>query len=419
MAKPTLEGLPAELLLIVLSQVSDWESLRSIVHASPTCHSVYLIVRSELLCGILKRQYGALLDLPEAILAIRSKGLFFFENKEKVIALLDTWRRREEIKRLSSMSATRLDEPDSLEETIDLLWLHKELQFFLKDYSTNVPRPSWIDPAQWNHELPIQMSHAEQRRFMRALCRLYTHANIFGQPEKHPYDGCELRINTFDDEEAYRIFFGTMPPWEYEEMGCVWSYLRLKYDPVYKEITDTLSALIQSAKSSKRECFWFRDVIPKDQYPPNWSVLVDCVDCLEEIPDYTDGLASIGPGFLYRVLHAKPLVRRNMVMANLDSFPCDTFIGLGLGISWDERLPLTDPADRHDVPDFEHYWSNLPPLEQPNLGWKRLGLVPHTPDQTLQEALEYFHNREREAEWLWGYALWDAERLKAWKAPQV
>lgn len=48
----------------------------------------------------------------------------------------------------------------------------------------------------------------------------------FEDPEKDP----ENRVPWLDNdwrgpgsEEAYRVFYGTLPPWEYDEMGCVWA----------------------------------------------------------------------------------------------------------------------------------------------------------------------------------------------------
>ncbi|OKL61457.1 hypothetical protein UA08_03081 [Talaromyces atroroseus] len=44
---------------------------------------------------ILKTQYGAPLDINEAITAVRSEGMIFKTRKEEEIALLDSWRRRD------------------------------------------------------------------------------------------------------------------------------------------------------------------------------------------------------------------------------------------------------------------------------------------------------------------------------------
>lgn len=94
----------------------------------------------------------------------------------------------------------------------------------------------------------------------------------------------------------------------------------------------------------------------------------------------------------------------------------DPYIVFGLP-TWEDRVRFTAPADRHDVPNFEQFWSALPPLEQPTLAWKKLGLAPHTPENRLLDALDRYSFLETEYQWPWGYALWDNARLKEWEVP--
>ncbi|OQD77509.1 hypothetical protein PENDEC_c002G05185 [Penicillium decumbens] len=215
MAEPTLEGLPTELKILILFRVPDGDTLESLVLASPGYYQAYLAVRQELLEYLVKQQYSGFLDLAEALTAIRSKGVNFTFQRENAIALLDSWRRRDEIREQKNQtSSNRLHEPSSLEELIKLFRLHKMLRFFLEDYSINAPRPPWIQPVQWeNNILPLHLSFSEKRRFLRAMYRLQTLKNIFGDPVQ-----CSM-------EQAYKLFYGTMPLWEHEEMGSVLGYL--------------------------------------------------------------------------------------------------------------------------------------------------------------------------------------------------
>lgn len=119
----------------------DGNTLKSLVLVSPGYHQAYLAVRHELLECLVKRQYSGLLDLAEALTAVRSKGVHFSLQMKNAISLLDNWRRRNEIRELSQSSSNRLDEPNGLEEIIKLLHFHKMLCFFLEDYSINAPRP--------------------------------------------------------------------------------------------------------------------------------------------------------------------------------------------------------------------------------------------------------------------------------------
>lgn len=419
MVNPTLEGIPTELLTHILCQIPDRASLKSIVLSSPKCYQAYLAVRSKVLFCVWKTQYGDLLDISEAITAVRSEGLLFRTRKEEAIALLDSWRRKDEIRESNQAltSSSRIREPKNLEEIIKLFRLCEVLHYFLDDFQKNVPRPTWMDITRWHNEiLPIALSDTEKRRFLRAICRLQILANIYGPPEvaldkifDSNWDSNYWR-DPWIDADAYRLFYGTMPLWEHEEMGCVFSYLVPKYESICKQISEDLRKLV-----SDTGCFLFEEILPEDQRPPI-AYELETVSSLDHFGNHFRDLTSIGPGFLYRVLHAERLLQRNMVMANVRLYaPEANFIGTDIDVSWDDRFPLIYPADRHEAPGFEQRWSTLPPIERPNLGWKRELLLPYTAEQELEDAFKW--DRKDEKDWDWGYALWDDERLEIWTSP--
>ncbi|CAL5873793.1 uncharacterized protein PFLUO_LOCUS8075 [Penicillium psychrofluorescens] len=124
-------------------------------------------------------------------------------------------------------------------------------------------------------------------------------------------------------------------------------------------------------------------------------------------------LVSIGPRFLYRVLHANTLLRRNMVITNASMDP-DTWIGLNLSVSADDMFPFLYPADLCNVGSFDELWSVLPSLEQPNLGWTAKAVEQSRQDPYFEYVIsESYYDQE----WEWGYAIWDGERLRQWGAP--
>lgn len=413
----------------MLFQLPDRASLKSIVTASPSCHRAYLAARQDLLWSILQKQWGDLLDLSEAVIAVRSEGLWFAHNKDKAIALLDTWRRSQEVNTLNLAPGIRTDKPQSIQEIVKLFHLHERLNFILDDYSIYSPRPAWIEPYHWNGLLPLHLSVVEKRRFLRAACRLQIHANIFGTPERSLDPEVPPTINNWDigsyytDDnvriDAYRLFFGAMPPWEYHEMGCVWSYTRLKYIPVIKNISDDLTQLVESQLGCSSahaldqiNLIPLHKILSKDQLP--YSGFVHTLEQLENIEVIVSCLSSIGPDFLYRVLHSKGVDQRNLVLNNAHSRY--TWIGDRIGIRAEEdALPMIYPADRHAVPNFENFWSTLPPIERPSIGWRIDSMIPSRPDTEFEDALWLsLINKE---DWDWGYALWDEGRLKEWGAP--
>ena len=380
-------------------------------------------MRQEALRGVVKNEWGVL--LADAIAATRSRGLKFAHHKQDALALLDTWRRKEEIRDLALGSSIPIDEPNDLEEILNLLYLRKVFHFFLQKYETKAPRPPWISNDQWtNTILPMKLSEIEKHRFLRALCRLQIYANIFSEYEytaTTPHGSKSNNWGSFKDnfhlyEEGYRLFFGAMPPWEFQEIGCLWGYLTTMFGHIYTEISDGLHDLVEKYMTKDPEyarqfpCF---ELLPQEVMPPWWNG-IDKLSNVELLWKFDHSLASMGPDFVYRVLHGTPLVRRDMVMINGNDFgQFSQFPDMYLSEEW--MVPFIYPADRHAVQDYEQLWSILPSIEQPNLGWKQVHVLPDTPGQTFEEAIDI--QCPRKSLWCWGYAIFDDERLKAWKAP--
>ncbi|KAJ5564962.1 hypothetical protein N7513_001204 [Penicillium frequentans] len=463
MGKPTFEELPTELKILILFQVPDSDTLKSLVLASPGYHNAYLAVRQVLLRCLVKRQYTGFLDLAEALTAVRSKGMNFAYQREGAITLLDKWRRRNEIRELSQsslnyFSPNNLDEPESLEEIVKLLHFHKMLCFFLEDYSVHAPRPPWMQHDQWERDcLPLHLSASEKHRFLRAMCRFQIAKNIFGEtvwcfgpircdfcrddlrcdtcrdvPNDLPptewrnVSSCDLcfkmkywQLEKLDDmadggqyfnidHMAYRLFYGTMPPWEYEEMGGILFYFDAKIKAISKEMKNDLRELIKSTP-----CEWFWDIMPKEQRPPGGAIEIEHDLAVFDL-NHSLELAGLGPEFIHGVLHLDRLSRRNVLCRNARAY-YQSFIGLDLGLSWDYRFPFIDPADQFETQNFEQFWSTLSPLEQPTVGWKKAWILPHSKEDIFEDALNY--DRKSEQDWDWGYAWWDERRLKEWKAP--
>ncbi|KAJ5892661.1 hypothetical protein N7504_009352 [Penicillium tannophilum] len=208
---------------------------------------------------------------------------------------------------------------------------------------------------------------------------------------------------------AYRLFYGAMPLWEHEEMGGVFYYLISKIKTMIEEIKIDLRQL---SKSHPGELFW--DILPKEERVPFSEIEMESDIAHFEI-NHSRELAGLGPEFLYRALHMDRLSRRNGICLNTRPYSEGMFIGGEIELQWDDEFPFTEPADRYETQNFEHFWSTLPPLEQPTVGWQKAWILHHSKEDSFEDALNY--NRETEKDWEWGYALWDEKRLKEWKAP--
>lgn len=320
-APPILEILPVEIFILIFKEISDSECLRSFLLSSPLLLPIYRLAKQEILPCILRNQYGPLLG--EAVAAVRSRGLYLETHKDEAINLLDTWRRSDEVRKLAPESFSRIDVPRNEKEMRDLFRLHKVLRFFLKDFEKSAMWPLWVDSKTWrNPVLPLKLFKTEQYRFLRALCRLHTHANIFGRAE-YPLDDPVLRNNWREDEiterfsldeEAYHLFFSTMPPWECDEMSCVWRYLSDKINCLYPGVCDSLTNLM--GEHGLGDHNWFEE-LPQSARPVYCAVF-NSLPSLQSLSWSISSLVAVGPDFVYRLLHATPILRHEMVLSNAD-----------------------------------------------------------------------------------------------------
>lgn len=372
-------------------------------------YAAYHAARPKILHSVFNTQHGGLIDIADALTAVRSKGLWFKFHREEAISVLDTWRRR----RAEKIRELRKPTIISPEETIKLFHLYRVWHFFLEDYGKNntIPRPGWVQATRWNLPL-LDLSDTEKRRILRGLCRLHIYCNIFGRIERKIRclgDAADKdTYNDWDDDferEDLGLFWDTMAPWECEELACVWSYLVAKYAVVSAKICTDLRNL-----AFLSECLFLRDVTPVEERPASYLIL-DVYD-LDKLDRCPEGLTLIGPELLYRVLNAEDyLLQRNLVMANAD--PIYLWSSILYSASDWNGLYRDEPEDQYNVPDFERVWSTLPSFEQPNIGWKMACLVPHTPEQTLWDSFN--RGRKRDQGWGWGYAIWDEKRLEGWR----
>ena len=251
-----LEALPSELRITILCYAPDLRTLSSLAHASPAYHQSYVASRVYVLRALVRRQVPDFC-LSEALCAIRSVQ---FHAKtpnelEAVVAHFDRWRRRDELERLSGKSAfAELTNPD---EIIALLRLHYNIEFMLERYSRIAPCPSWMNVDEWKSKhLPLQFTALERQRFLRAACRIQLFCHLLGSRESASQEMLPRRSgtrlsDTLDHAYLWDLFFRTMPPWEVEEIACVWIYLQSEWDLLFAEVAFDLSREGPKFKNSR------------------------------------------------------------------------------------------------------------------------------------------------------------------------
>ncbi|KAL4883471.1 hypothetical protein BJY04DRAFT_184717 [Aspergillus karnatakaensis] len=423
MSRPgkTLESLPLELYIQILLLINDLASLRALALASRSFRHAYSLVRYEALLNVLNAQYDGLVEIAEAIAAVRSKQLHASrkEDKDSIVALLDARRRSDEIRRLEKQSAAGLPlpyQPTDCLEVLELLKLHHIAVYLLDDYSRNAPRPHWIGPATWDSGiLPLSLSDTEKKRYFRAFYRLQTYGNMFSTGENSVDVQHQLHTRDwtgiFTKEEVWRLFFSPLAPWEVEELGCVWHHFYERNGQRYFEVASDLQK------------YWPEQVKTYPKLPDSLHALPSCLilHCQELIAferQIRENLTCYGPAFLYKLLDEEDyMTRRNFVLANARRSPKAFPVVTPRNIS--VQLPLLYPADcfdfELDVEGFRSFVSTIPEIEQPNTAWTRVWIDHMQEDELLFEKM--FSCGLRAPRWNWGYALWDSERLAEWRAP--
>ncbi|GFF78311.1 hypothetical protein IFM47457_04625 [Aspergillus lentulus] len=365
--------------------------------------------------------------MADAIAAVRSRGLYAVKpsNRAKIIALLDSRRRSEEIRRLGLSSWPFPDEPADIEEIIQLLHLHEKAIFLLDDYTRTAARPEWMDLEKWKNEiLPLTLSTLEQRRFLRAFYRMQIYGNIFGdieiplgaddvEEENDWFDNGRTRTVTFTDEETWRLFFGPMAPWEVEEFSCFWRHCYHRWEEPYLEISTSLLAYLGPT------VIFFSDLPPEERPPLNRLGLdIDHMHIHQE--EHREILAYMVPTFLVKILREPDFrTRRDLLLANVVVFN-HSFAEYWPKPSWEEpgALPLLYPADRFDfgtdVSGLKAYLETLPLQERPNVAWTQRWLDAELDYPQVFEDMYSYAPYSRF--WDWGYAIWDDERLIEWGA---
>ncbi|KAL4804379.1 hypothetical protein BDV18DRAFT_30509 [Aspergillus unguis] len=375
MSWPTLEGLPPEVLILILQAIPLRCCLKGMVHASPVIHEVYRDSRLRILRNLLNVYYNDLVIRTDAVTAVRSRGLCIedYRNVDDALILLEK-------RRQMAFSRTA-----STNELAALLRLHEKAEWFLRDFEKTVTCLPTMSAARWSERLPMRLSVDEKRRFFRGFYRLEIWCNIFGRSnfcinEQFPV--------TIEYSRMVSSFFLTMPPWEMEEVGCVWWILR--------------NRLVHALRAD------FIYHTPHSGPIENFSSLV-----------------MRGPRLVYRILHESGNERYDTIRENYDasvtSMSCFFTNGYPFNRFADSinagNHPFRKPANQWNNLDFEGYKKkveSLPKSHQPGGYWHGawcLSVFTKEPNFVYQTFVHSFEVSSGS----WAWALWDAERIKEWR----
>ena len=214
----SLEDLPVEIKIIILSHTPDLSSLSNILHASPSYYRAYCGAREEVLHAMtihtLQEHQIGLLDPWTAVHGLQPA--------------YDTSCRVEIVKeRLNKYAQGSMDGSRrrlAPEDSLAIMSLHEKFSVLISNYCKNKfsrnPLSGSLDDD------PVPPSQLELHRLYKALWRFKIYSNFFGPLSMHDIAPPDPTIS--EDEIACK-FFGLFPMYEVEELACLQKYARDYY----------------------------------------------------------------------------------------------------------------------------------------------------------------------------------------------
>jgi hypothetical protein len=185
--------------------------------------------REEVLCHIALQQIDCRLH-PDTLAAVRSANFYELHphKPQELTAFLGQY----------GKSRAQIADSDSewltcrgLTEAIDLIQLYRSVKHFAAEYCVSIA----IKMPQ--EELTLNLSPIEQLRLYRAICRFQIYSNFFGRDLRlaNP-DGGDT--STRYEEDPTMRFLPSFPPWEVQEIACIWHYLNSRWASILREVSD-------------------------------------------------------------------------------------------------------------------------------------------------------------------------------------
>ena len=238
-----LDDLPSELKSQILLNIYDLQTLKAVIHASPSYHQVYTSQRIRILFTVLERELEPPV-LADALATLAASRVADGEDRTtKVKDFLAQYRTTICAKGGNGLSSI------TSEDIFSVVRLHIAMRTIaLRFYEfTVVARPNLPDTESTDPG----PSRTELRRIHRALYRFEMFCKLFS-PNRlprdnaryfqtvYPYTGATfsapLNAIEADGRDISDWFLAIFQPWEVEEIGCVYDFLFRQYDILFKQV---------------------------------------------------------------------------------------------------------------------------------------------------------------------------------------
>jgi hypothetical protein len=209
----TLEALPTEVLVAILSAARSPADLYAFIQASPRLYQVFKPVKQTVLLNIVHNDLGtALRDAVAAVLlTLPGETLQLATYVENVAEII---RRYEELPRGGAGLAAARGLP--WEVVIELIRLNRTVQFLMDEFAASrLPELRKIDP-----DAAGPLTGTERRRLSRALLRHQVVAHI-----EYGYFRLRLKAHLPPEMAIMHRFVAHFRPWETQQLADVHSFV--------------------------------------------------------------------------------------------------------------------------------------------------------------------------------------------------
>ncbi|KAG9236678.1 hypothetical protein BJ875DRAFT_455875 [Amylocarpus encephaloides] len=382
-----LETLPPEVRRNLLS-ILGLEELSTLVHASPVFYQQYFLDRRSLLCKSLETTLGGVTVDACAVYRTGVESFSGTRTSGKVRQFLKSYEDQRSSTQYSNLTKTLTQD-----EAVDMVAFYSSTIKPLVRHYTSWTLANLDDKANNLQSYSPPLSKTERTRLLRALYRFQLCCNLFGVGRHGTYGQLRLALRPIDILESFICIF---EPWEVEEIACIYSFSKEKYDQIFRDIRWDVHE--ENPKFEGRR-------------PPTPEGAFD-IDNSWVRAYLLIGTISRGLELLYTIFTIRDHAHLVSAMQEHISWPVGSFIE-------DEALGETAQSQRR-----QELWSNRDRKQQ------RRDLLPFKgdgePDPPLAWTLIWsgtysnlYGHYVPDAIRRWGYVMWDAARLGGTGAKEV
>lgn len=226
----SLQLFPAEIKILILCSMPDYESMKSLAHVSSSYHQAYLKAQEDVLHHVTTNTLHEVgLDLldPWSVLHAPRPGITVSNRLEIIDAFLETYGQGRMTDNL------RL----SIEDSLNILRFHVKFRFIIDSFCRlNLSRnPLYMSEGQqlgpdYQRSLLPQPSYTELRRLNRAFWRWELCSKLFVPNVNLPHNAdTAQRASDADSDHIARNFLGLFPIHEVEEVASLRSFVTFHF----------------------------------------------------------------------------------------------------------------------------------------------------------------------------------------------